>query len=126
LVRNQRISGDRPNLLPGINPYVRNMNTMQWLNPGAFDIETPYNNQQYGNLGYNALFGPGGFSYDAALHKTFSLAEAARLTFRAEAFNIFNHPVFSPPVSTVTSPQFGQITSVSAGRAFQVALTVAF
>jgi hypothetical protein len=34
--------------------------------------------------------------------------------------------VFNNPVSTLTSPQFGLITSGSSGRAFQLALTYAF
>ncbi len=126
LVRNQRPTGDRPNLVSGANPYIRNYNTLQYLNPAAFDAQTPYSLQQYGNLGYNALYGPGGFSYDAALHKIFRITERHSITFRAEAFNVVNHVVFNNPVNTVTSPQFGQITGGSAGRAFQFALTYAF
>jgi hypothetical protein len=126
LVRNQRTTGDRPNLVPNVDPYIRNTNTLLWLNAAAFDAQTPYNQHVYGNLGYNALFGPGGFSYDAALHKAFQVHEGHKVTFRFEAFNIFNHVIFNNPVNTVTSPQFGLITSGSSGRAFQLALTYAF
>jgi Carboxypeptidase regulatory-like domain/TonB dependent receptor-like, beta-barrel len=126
LVRNQRPTPDRPDLVLGVNPYVRNMNTLQWLNVAAFNSATPYSQIRYGNLGYNALVGPAGFFYDAALHKQFSVTEWSKLTFRAEAFNILNHPVFNNPTASMTSPQFGQITSVQAPRAFQLALTYAF
>jgi Carboxypeptidase regulatory-like domain/TonB-dependent Receptor Plug Domain len=126
LVRNQRPTGDRPNLVAGANPYIRNMNSLLWLNAAAFDNQTPFNNRQYGNLGYNALFGPGAFTYDAALHKSFRITESSSLTFRGEAFNIFNHVVFNNPVNTLTNPTFGQITSGSPGRKVQLALTYAF
>ena len=126
LVRNQRTTGDRPNLVAGANPYIRNTNTLLWLNASAFDNQTPFNSRQYGNLGYNALFGPGAFTYDAALHKAFRITEGSTLTFRGEAFNIFNHEVFNLPVNTLTNPQFGLITSGTPGRKVQLALTYAF
>ena len=126
LVRNQRTTGDRPNLVSGPDPYIRNTNTLLWLNAAAFDNQTPFNSRQYGNLGYNALFGPGAFTYDAALHKAFRITEGSTLTFRGEAFNIFNHEVFNLPVNTLTNPQFGLITSGSPGRKVQLALTYAF
>jgi hypothetical protein len=126
LVRNQRITGDRPDLVAGMNLYIRNMSSLLWLNVAAFDNQTPYSNRLYGNLGYNALFGPGGFTYDLALHKAFRITETSTLTFRGEAFNTLNHVVFNNPVNTLTSPQFGQITSGSRGRKVQLALTYAF
>jgi hypothetical protein len=126
LVRNQRPTGDRPNIVPGANPYIRNTNTLLWLNAAAFDNQTPFNNHQYGNLGYNTFFGPGAFTYDAAIHKTFRITEGNTVTFRAEAFNIFNHEVFNLPVNTLTNPTFGLITSGSPGRKVQLALTYLF
>jgi hypothetical protein len=125
LVRNQRITGDRPSLVAGVDPYAHG-SALQYLNPAAFDAQTPYNQHVYGNLGYNALTGPGGFIWDTALHKTFRLYERHSLTFRAEAFNVLNHVVFNNPVNTVTTPQFGQITSGSSGRALQLALKYVF
>jgi hypothetical protein len=72
------------------------------------------------------MIGPGGFTYDAAIHKAFRITETSSLTFRGEAFNIFNHEVFNLPVNTLTNPQFGLITSGSPGRKVQLALTYAF
>jgi hypothetical protein len=126
LVRNQRVTGDRPNLVSGADPYIRNTSTLLWLNTAAFDAQTPYAQHVYGNLGYNALFGPGGFTWDTALHKSFRIYESHTLTFRAEAFNVLNHVVLNNPVNTVTSPQFGLITSGSSGRAIQLALKYEF
>jgi hypothetical protein len=124
LVRNQRPAGDRPNLVPGVDPYQAQ--GLQWLNKAAFDSQTPYNQKVYGNLGFNAVRGPGGFTWDAALHKRFKVTERNSITLRLEAFNLLNHIVFSNPVASVTSPQFGLITSGSSGRAFQLAAKYMF
>ena len=89
----------RPDLVSGVNAYVENLNTLQWLNPAAFDIKTPAAQRRYGNLGFDALRGPSRFRFDFALHKTFHVHEEQTLTFRAEAFNVLNHPMFNLPVN---------------------------
>jgi len=116
----------RPDVVPGVNPYIENWDTLQWLNPAAFDITTPAAQLRYGNLGFNTLRGPSRFSLDFALHKTFDIGAKQRLTFRAEAFNALNRPVFNLPNSRVSSPTFGQITSAGDGRNVQLALKYAF
>ena len=116
----------RPDVLPGVNPYIENLNTLQWLNPAAFDNKTPAAQLRYGNLGFNALRGLSRFGLDFALHKTFNIREKQTLTFRAEAFNALNHPIFNLPNSRVSSPTFGQITSAGDGRNVQLALKYAF
>src|SRR6202453_1398859 len=50
-----------------------------------------------GNLGRNVLRGFGAWQIDFALHRTFRLSESTSLQFRAEAFNILNHPNFANP-----------------------------
>src|SRR5262249_33285737 len=66
----------------------------------------------------NNLRGPSAFYFDAGLGKTFPLVENLNLKFRADAFNVFNHPVFNSPasgttpsVTDITSGNFGQITT---------------
>jgi hypothetical protein len=49
----------------------------------------------YGNFGRNVLRGPRLSNTDLSLFKTFSITERLRFTFRAEAFNVWNHPSFS-------------------------------
>jgi Carboxypeptidase regulatory-like domain len=65
----------------------------QWVNPNAFCIVgnpgCPGNPLQ-GNLGRNALYGPGFADVDLSVFKTFNLKERARLQLRAEMFNVFN------------------------------------
>jgi hypothetical protein len=116
----------RPDLVPGVTQYIENWSTRRWLNPSAFDNKTPAAQLRYGNLGFNALRGPSRFSLDIALHKTFFVHEKQTLTFRAEAFNLFNHPIFNLPVSRVSSPTFGFITSAGDGRNVQLALKYRF
>jgi hypothetical protein len=116
----------RPDVRPGVPQYIENWNTLQWLNPAAFDIRTPAAQLRYGNLGFDALRGPSAFGFDFAVHKTFTIHEQQRVTFRAEAFNLLDHPIFNLPVNRVSSPTFGYITSASDGRNVQLALKYQF
>lgn len=50
-----------------------------------------------------------------SLFKTFAIRERLRVTFRVEAFNIWNSPEFSNPNANVESATFGNITSTSVG-----------
>jgi hypothetical protein len=82
--------------------------TIQWLNPNAFasavdpstgacvggDSPTTC---QFGNLGRNALRGPGFVWSDFYLTKWFPLTEHAKLRLEAQFFNVFNHPNFGLP-----------------------------
>jgi hypothetical protein len=52
---------------------------------------------------------------DVALQRQFHLTEQVGLRFRAEFFNILNHPSFGSPTNTLTSPLFGQSTQMLAG-----------
>ena len=72
--------------------------------------------QGFGNAGRNILTAPGFQDVDFAASKTTAIGEALSLQFRAEVFNIFNHPNFGQPVNQVTSAQFGQILSTRTVR----------
>jgi Carboxypeptidase regulatory-like domain len=77
------------------------------------------------------LRGPGFFDTDTAVSKSFSLKEQRWLiTFRAEAFNVFNNVEWGPPnLSLATPTTFGEITSYAYGaapRVMQMALRFAF
>ena len=73
---------------------------------------------------------PGARNFDMSLFKAFPISvhrEAMRLEFRAEAFNLFNHPQFQGPDTTVGDSTFGLITStVNNPREVQLALKVYF
>ena len=53
-----------------------------------------------GNLGRNTLIGPSVFNLDVALQREFSLGGSRRLQFRAEFFNLTNHPNFRTPTGS--------------------------
>lgn len=73
---------------------------------------------------------PGAVNFDMSLFKEFPLSrihEGMRGEFRAEAFNIFNHPQFQGPDATVGATDYGFITStVNNPRELQVALKIYF
>jgi len=67
---------------------------------------------QPGNLPRNALRGFGVAQWDFAVHREFPIHESLKLQFRAEMFNVLNHPNFGPPVGNLGGPgmpnsQFG-------------------
>jgi hypothetical protein len=78
----------------------------------------------------NDFRGPGAFSLDAGLAKTFGLfpKEGVDLKFRADAYNVLNHPNFygaALNIVTNTSP-FGQITGTGGARVMQLSLRIEF
>jgi hypothetical protein len=58
-----------------------------------------------GNLGRNALRGFGATQWDFAIRRDFPIHESLKLQFRAEMFNVLNHPNFGPPIADLQSPQ---------------------
>jgi hypothetical protein len=59
-----------------------------------------------GNLPRNALRGFGDAQWDFAVHRDFPIRELLKLQFRAEMFNLLNHPNFGQPVGNLGSPGF--------------------
>jgi hypothetical protein len=53
---------------------------------------------------------------DVALSKDTKIWESVSVQFRAEAFNLFNHPNFGQPVNAITAGTFGQITQTRTTR----------
>jgi hypothetical protein len=99
----------RPNLVPGVPLYLFGP---QFPGGKAFNraaFANPPTGQQ-GNLGRNVLRGFGAWQNDFALRRQFQLTERFNLQFRAEFFNIFNHPNFGAPMNNLSSPLFGQAT----------------
>jgi len=104
----------RPNEVPGVPLELHDSQYPggKIFNGAAF---TPAPVGQQGNFGRNVLRGFGAFQADVAIQRQFRLTEYLGLRFRAEFFNIFNHPNFGPPNNNLTSPLFGQSTQTLAG-----------
>jgi hypothetical protein len=81
-----------------------------------------------GNAPRNFMTGPGFRNTDMAILKVFAIREPARLEFRTEFFNLFNHPNFVNPGSNVAAPSSLAVISntVSAPRIVQLALRIRF
>jgi Carboxypeptidase regulatory-like domain len=109
---------DRPNAVPGANPYVRNHSTMQWITKSAFAANGP---GTFGTTGMNSLLGPSYFDSDVSIRKLFRVFKEQNLEFRWEFFNIFNHPNLSAPVNSYTNATFGQIQAAGPARIMQIA-----
>jgi hypothetical protein len=67
----------------------------------------------FGNLGRNAVYGPGFGNTDFSVIKNLELAGNARLQFRIEVFNLFNQANLGLPgrIASVPSTSFGVITN---------------
>jgi hypothetical protein len=122
LAGNGRSSEQRPDAVYGIDPYLEDHATQNWLNPAAFSVTAVRAQKRFGNLGYNAVIGPSAFTMDAGLHKTFAVRGHQKLTVRIESFNTLNHTLFANPTAAVNNANFGKSMSARAPRAYQLAL----
>ncbi len=105
---------------------LSNPTVQEYFNVSCFATPAAYT---FGNSGRNVLFGPGENNVDFGLHRSFQLPvwESAQLEFRAEAFNVFNHPQFNVPAATIGVANAGTIASTSVpNRELQLALRLSF
>ena len=99
----------RPDLVG--DPYAGTSTPDAFLNLSAFAVPCTLDpsgdgsaascipgTQHFGSLGRNSLIGPGYRNFDFSIFKTTPLTERVQLQFRAEVFNLFNHPNFSSPL----------------------------
>jgi len=114
-------ANDRPNVVG--NTELSHRTPDRWFNTSAFAFP-PFGS--FGNAGRNILDGPGFKNFNVSVMKTTKLREGLDLQFRAEAFNLFNHPNFDLPDNFVGSPTFGQILSAQSPRHIQFGLKLLF
>jgi hypothetical protein len=116
---------NRPNQVSNCNPYAANHGQHQWINGACF---APPPAGELGNAARVPVVGPDFVNSDFSLIKDFALPRKEMgLNFRAEFFNLFNHPQFGSPIADINSPGFGAVTStVNNPRLVQLALKLAF
>jgi hypothetical protein len=122
-------SANRPNVVSGQNPNSGPRTTAAWLNAAAFAQVIPDPNspvQQFGTAGRNIGVGPRFNDWDFSVFKNFRITEAKNLQFRAEFFNVLNHPNFRLPDSDISSPTFNMIQAALPPRVIQLALKFLF
>jgi hypothetical protein len=80
----------------------------------------------YGTASPGSIRGPAEFTGNTALYKTFPVGEKVNLQFRAEAFNIANHPSYAAVSTNYGAGNFGAVTSALDPRILEFALRASF
>jgi hypothetical protein len=120
------LNSDCCTLTPNIvgDPGVSDQSRARWFNPDAYELPALYT---FGNVGRNSLRGPGYFTVDLSLSKTFKLTERFSFQLQGEAFNAFNRANLGQPDSAIDSSTAGQINSITGNmRRLQVGGTIRF
>jgi hypothetical protein len=99
---NGDFSMDYAQLVAGCNPTpgltTNSSGQLLAFNPNCFTAAPAVpNGVLVGNSGRNKFYGPGLTTVDFSTFKNFQLLERLKLQFRAEFFNILNHPNFAAP-----------------------------
>lgn len=83
----------------------------QWFNTAAYTSPDRYT---YGTAGRNSLRSQRYFEMNASVFRAFPIWNERRFEFRAEAFNLFNHPVFGRPNGDLNAGKaFGTINGTA-------------
>ena len=115
---------NRPDQVPGKDPHAANHGQYQWINPAAF--ATPAVGE-LGDASRVPVTGPDFVNSDFSAVKQFTFPREIGLNFRAEFFNIFNHPQYGAPINDINAIGFGAVDStVNNPRLVQFALKLSF
>jgi len=116
----------RPDYVPGVGLWAPNHNwPISSYNINAFTIQPTYEGtpgKTIGTVGRNALPGPAEFQFDLSGMKNFLITERLTMQFRADIFNLFNHPNFTNPDGGICSSVPGPgtcVTNANFGRTGQ-------
>jgi Carboxypeptidase regulatory-like domain len=117
---------------PNVSGTMKNPHTVnQWFDTSVYSVPAP---GTWGDEPANAVSGPGRDNWNISLFKNFPFSEqrGTNLQFRAEFFNIWNHPqwigdTFNGGISTYYgASNFGAVTSAHDPRTIQLALKFSF
>jgi hypothetical protein len=120
---------DRADRVPGAGLNLKQGSKSHWIgdyfNTAAFTQNAP---GTFGNSGKNFMRGPHTTYGDAGIDKNWQIAERYGVQFRWEMFNVFNHPSFASPGTTVGWSTFGVISGSGSEppRVMQGALKLSF
>jgi carboxypeptidase family protein/TonB-dependent receptor-like protein len=106
----------RPDLVAGVPLYLFGPQYPggKAFNPAAFTDPPTMGGKplRQGDLSRNAVRTFCASQWDFGVHRTFPIHESLTLQFRAEMFNLLNHPNFGPPVADLNNSQFGRSTQL--------------
>jgi hypothetical protein len=116
---------NRPNQVANCNPYAADHGKYQWINQACF-VAPPAN--ELGNAARVPVVGPDFVNSDVSVIKTFPMPREMGLNFRAEFFNLGNHPQYGAPIADINEGSlFGKVNStVNNPRLVQLALKLTF
>ena len=97
----------------------------QWFDRGAFPV-VPTGSYRFGTSGRNILDGPGTVAVNLSVSRRIRLREQTALQFRAEGFNIANHPNFNLPENRVDIISGATITRAKNNRNMQLGARLEF
>jgi hypothetical protein len=92
------------------DPNLSHRTTSEWFNTAAFALPPLYT---FGNAGRNTLRAQRFINLDTSIIRSFPFWGERKFEFRAEAFNVFNHPVFGVPNGDVFSSSFGSVSGTA-------------
>ncbi len=113
----------RPNMSGNPNLPRSSRTVNNWFNKAVFSQPAAF---QFGNEGAGQVRAAGVVDLDFSLIRQFKIKERAQMEVRAESFNTFNHPNFSPPNAVYGSAAFGTVTSELQPRQLQVGARLSF
>ena len=104
-------NGQHAQLVAGCDPNSGPRTVAKFFNTSCFVMPAP---GTLGNAPRNLIYGPHFWIWDAGLHKDGHILEGERLNyqFRAEAFNVLNHPIPNQLDTGITDGTFGAVTGV--------------
>ena len=113
--------GQRPNLTGA--PIYLSGDPIFHLNPAAFSVPAA---GQLGSLGKGAIRGKPITNVDFSLAKNWRFRERYGFQFRAEFFNLFNHPNFVGFDTALDSSTFGRLNTAQSSREIQLGIKFTF
>ena len=114
--------GQRPNYT-GAPLYLDTGDSTRHLNPAAFSRPAP---GQLGTLGKGTVRGKSFTNVDYSMSKNWRYKEKYGFQFRAEFFNIFNHPNFNGYDLDIRNSTFGTLNNTQGSREIQFGIKFTF
>jgi hypothetical protein len=107
------------------DPHTSNHTKAEWFNTAAWAIPAKFT---YGDGGRNTMQDQRWINLDTTVIRSFPIWHEKRFEFRADAFNLLNHPIFGQPTNDISSTTFGAIgtSQANANRKLQLSGKIIF
>jgi hypothetical protein len=113
----------RPDQIKEVNMTKRVGSDGTWFDTTAFQSTTA---ARFGTSGYNSLRGPGYANWDFGVFRQINITENVNVSLRMESFNFTNTPHFDAPERSITSSNFGKVTTSYGERQMRFGVRLGF